>query len=139
MDPEIYTQVNDELSGKWLDLSSRVRKRADDLQIKAIATPLAAEATQLNADLARLCDHVERIHRDVGKLISGPEEAQSTLGSVHPDLKSEEVQREAVRIHQENHEIRADFKDIIKALFMWQEDPVERTREKRETQETPPD
>lgn len=139
MAPEIYTQLNDELSGKWLDLSSRVRKLAEDLQMNANATPLVADATRLNSELTKLCDHVERIHRDVGKLISGSDETVPQVGSVHPALESEEVQREAVRIHQENHELRADFKDIIKALFMWQEDPVERTREKHEAQARPPD
>lgn len=138
MDTEIYTKVDGELSTEWLNLSSRVRKLADELQSRASGTPLAGDAAHLNSELGKLCGHLERIHRDVGKLISGPDETMPTVGSVHPSLKSEEVQREAVKIHQENHEIRADFKDIIKALFMWQEDPVERTREKLKAQETPP-
>lgn len=138
MDTEIYSQVNDELSDKWLDHSSRVRKLAEELQIKASDTPLAADATRLNTELDKLCNHVERIHREVGKLVSGSADTMPAVGSVHPALKSEEVQREAVRIHQKNHEMRADFKDIVKALFMWQEDPVERTREREDSQEIPP-
>lgn len=139
MDTEIYAKVDEELSTEWLKLSSRVRKLADDLQIKASGTPLANDAAHLNAELGKLCGHLERVHRDVGNLIADPDDTAPPIGSVHPALQSDEVQREAVRIHQKNHEIRADFKDIIKALFMWQEDPVQRTREKHEAQETHPD
>ena len=136
MENEIFTKVDEELSTEWLKLSSQVRKLADDLQIKASGSPLAGDAAHLNSELGKLCGHLERIHRDLGRLIAGPDTAEPVIGSVHPDLQSEEVQREAVRIHQRNHEIRADFKDIIKALFMWQEDPVARIREKKEAKET---
>jgi hypothetical protein len=36
------------------------------------------------------------------------------------------VEREYTRIQRENHELRADFKDVLKALFMWRDDPKDR-------------
>jgi hypothetical protein len=42
-----------------------------------------------------------------------------------------EIEKESIEIQRESHELRSDFKDIIKALFMWRDDPEERVRERR--------
>jgi hypothetical protein len=31
-----------------------------------------------------------------------------------------------MRIQRENHVLRADFMDVLKALFMWRDDPRDR-------------
>jgi hypothetical protein len=41
------------------------------------------------------------------------------------------VDLEKIQIQREKHELRNDFKDVLKALFMWVDDPVDRVRGKR--------
>ncbi|MFN5868466.1 MAG: hypothetical protein ACK46A_03945, partial [Akkermansiaceae bacterium] len=43
---------------------------------------------------------------------------------------SEALNQEIIRIQREKHEMRKDIKDILKALFLWVDDPKERLREK---------
>ena len=43
----------------------------------------------------------------------------------------DEIERETIQIQRESHELRNDFKDILKALFMWKDDPEERIKEKK--------
>lgn len=116
---------------EWLALSARVRTLANRLTEKTHATDYAAAAEELTSETSRLCDHLERIYRDVGNLLTEldlPFPERKTSSSA---IELDEVQREAIQIHRETHELRADFKDIIKALFMWQDDPTERVLKKR--------
>ena len=117
-------------SAEWLALSAKVRTLAIRLHEKAHGTPLEADAAELFSEIPRLCDHLERIHREAGNLLTELDEnlPETTTTSASADLN--EVQRETLQIHRETHELRADFKDIIKALFMWQDDPAERVIKK---------
>ncbi len=126
-------EVDKDLSHSWVDLSSTVRDLASDLKLKAAGTSLAGDANHLSQETARLCDHVERIHRDVIDLLENIETHIPLNGSDRnpPDVADEEVHREEIQIQRESHELRSDFKDVLKALFMWRDDPVERVREKR--------
>lgn len=38
--------------------------------------------------------------------------------------------RAAIQLQREEHEFKLDFRDILKALFMWKEKPTERVRNK---------
>lgn len=119
-------KVDCDPSAEWLALAARVRTLVSRLHERAHGTPFLADAAELTGETHLLCDHLERIHRDAGDLIAKldtklPEMAIPTLDA---------VQREAIQIHRETHELRADFKDIIKALFMWQDDPTERVQRK---------
>lgn len=128
MENQPYSPDDIDFSTAWIDLSKRVRDMAQGLSSRTVGTHLAADTATLAEDVSRLCDHVERIHRDAGELLAQPddEDDRVRLGEVSPALKAEAPQREAVRIRREGYEMRPDFKDIIKALFMWQDDPVER-------------
>jgi hypothetical protein len=128
---EVYSDVDHDLSAEWLELSTRVRSLVDQMQKKAKGTILAGDATTLAADTAKLCDHVERVHLDVGKLLVELDQQMPEMDFTPSNVDAAEIQREAIQIHRESHELRANFKDIIKALFMWQDDPVARAREKK--------
>jgi hypothetical protein len=123
-------EIDKNLSPSWIELSDRVRDLAASLKLKAAGTHLAADADHLAQETSQLCDHVERIHADVTDLI-GKLETQtpgSTTKAIPAPLKPEEVDHEYSRIQRENHELRADFKDVLKALFLWRDDPNDRLR-----------
>lgn len=123
-------ELNQEISSHWLQLSARVRRHAEALSAKAAGSALAADSEALAVETHKLCDHFDRLHLDVEKLLL---QLDDTLGDELPsptETEPEEVQREAIRIQQESHEMRADLKDVIKALFMWRDDPAERARDK---------
>ncbi len=123
-------ELNQEISSHWLQLSARVRRHAEALSAKATGTELAADSESLAVETRKLCDHFDRLHFDVEKLLL---QLDDTLGDEVPstiEAETDEVQREAIRIQQESHEMRADLKDVIKALFMWRDDPAERARDK---------
>lgn len=122
------SELDRDLSTEWIELSQSVRHLSSLLETKATGTALAADASQLSAETTRLCDHLERIHRDVEALLVELDEKLPVLDSIPANVDPEEVEREAIQIHRETHELRADFKDIIKALFMWQDDPAARVK-----------
>jgi hypothetical protein len=130
MENQPYTPDDIDFSSAWIDLSKRIRRLANDIRSRSVGTHLAADTATLAEDVSRLCDHVERIHRDAGALLAQADDSDDrvTVGDVSSALKAEAPQLEAVKIRREGYEMRADFKDIIKALFMWQDDPVERSR-----------
>lgn len=133
MENQPYSPPSSDFSSEWIDLSQRIRTRAFDLSSRTAGTHLAGDAAALANDVLKLCDHVERIHHGAGELLSSDGSADPIrIGEVRPELKADDAQREAVKIRREGHEMRPDLKDIIKALFMWQDDPVERARTARE-------
>lgn len=120
-------EIDKDLSPSWIELSDRVRNLSAALKLKAAGTALAADADHLAQEAARLCGHVERLHTDVIDLV-GKLETQIPIPEpdVRPSLKSGESELEWMRIQRENHEMRADFMDVLKALFMWRDDPKDR-------------
>lgn len=126
-----FEEIDKDLAPSWIELSDRVRGLAAALKLKSAGTSLAADADHLEQETARLCGHVEHLHADVIDLINKLEN-QSPLPETDASpipLKSEEVDHEYSRIQRENHELRADFKDILKALFLWRDDPNDRVRD----------
>jgi hypothetical protein len=120
-------EIDKDLSPSWIELSDRVRDLSARLKLKAAGTGLAAEADHLAHEATRLCAHVERIHADVNDLV-GKLETQIPMpeSDLRSSLKSGESELEWMRIQRENHELRADFMDVLKALFMWRDDPKDR-------------
>ena len=119
-------KVDCDPSTEWLALTANVRTRVSRLHEKAHGTPFQADAAELAGETHLLCEHLEHVHRVAGELLA---ELDGWTPEMTP-LNLDEVQREAIQIHRETHELRADFKDIIKALFMWQDDPSERVQRK---------
>ncbi|NJR42887.1 MAG: hypothetical protein HC767_09745 [Akkermansiaceae bacterium] len=128
---KIYSHVDHDLSAEWLDLSTRVRHLVGQIQNKAKGTILAEDAAILAVDASKLCDHVERVHLDVGKLLIELDQQMPEMDFTPSNVDPAEIQRETIQIHRESHEMKANFKDVIKALFMWQDDPMDRVREKK--------
>lgn len=127
---EVFSEINRDLSSEWIDLSTRVRNRLQAVYNKSAGTPFEGELAILAVDTSKICDHLERIHRDVEKLLVELDEKIPEIDFTPENIDPDEVRREAIQIQQETHELRADFKDVIKALFMWRDDPEERVREK---------
>lgn len=128
-----FNEVGKDLETRWIELSKEVRKLSSDLKAKSGGLAISQEMTELSAKTEELCDHVERIHADVVELLGNldtqlelsPQGNQST-SKVSP----EEIDREKIQIQREQHS-ESDIKGIIKALFMYVDDPEERiTRNK---------
>lgn len=127
-------EVDKDLSTSWIELSEKVRILAADLKLKTAGSELAAEADHLSQQTSRLCDHVEKLHADVIELIENIEtrlplpESDATHSPEILNLNA--LDQEKIQIQRENHELRNDFKDVLKALFMWVDDPKERLKSK---------
>jgi|GEM_PF-755337 len=128
--------IDRDLSAEWLDLSARVRRLSVDLSNKAHGTDLEGDADELATEASQLCGHVERLHGEVSSLLSEmgeqvslPEHADPTIDRMAQE--GGDIDNENIQIRREQHELRADFRDVLKALFMWKDDPVERARGKK--------
>ncbi len=118
-----------EVAPEWIELSGRVRELASKMKNNATGTHLAQDAGALAADAGLLCDHVDRLHADVKMLIERlDDEAARSRNTVNTDAS--EIDKASIQIQRETHEIRPDVLDVIKALFMWRDDPEERLRTK---------
>ncbi len=127
-------EVDKDLSASWIDLSEKVRNLAADLKLKTAGTVYSAETDHLAQQTARLCDHVEKLHADVIDLIENIEMhlplPESDVKRLTTEPDHEALAQEKIQIQRESHELRNDFKDILKALFMWVDDPKERLKSK---------
>ncbi len=126
-------EVDKDLSNSWIDLSEKVRDLATDLKLKTAGTIFATEADHLSSQTSRLCDHVAKLHADVIDLIENIETHLPLPESDAPKTAisdPEALDQEKIQIQRENHELRNDVKDVLKALFMWVDDPKERLRQK---------
>ena len=137
MSEDITTSVEEldkDLSHSWIQLSDKVRDLAKDLKLKTAGSTFASEAEHLSTQASRLCDHVEKIHADVIDLVENFEDRIPLRESGPQDTSEaaeETVKKEEIEIQRESHELRNDFKDVLKALFMWVDDPKERLKEKQ--------
>jgi hypothetical protein len=119
---EASSEVTRDLSPEWLDLSSRVRRLA------AASSPADSALAQ---EAQRLCEHVERLHADVEQLLGSLRANDGPLaGSIEARANEPDVIDKAnIEIQREMHQ-KSDLQHIIKALFMWKDDPVQRVRER---------
>jgi outer membrane murein-binding lipoprotein Lpp len=120
------SEVSRDLSAEWLELSSRVRRLAIEAQARGGNAEFAGEAQ-------RLCDHVERLHSDVEQLLASLRSDAAAAGPLEtlPNPPPHEVEHANLEIQDEMHQ-KSDLQHIIKALFMWKDDPVERARTRGE-------
>ena len=119
--------ISRDLSPEWLELSSRVRRLALEAQSSG------SSGSALASEALRLCDHVERLHADVQQLLVTLRSDEDTLGhgtplETLPPAPPEEIDKANIQIQDEMHQ-KSDLSHVIKALFMWKDDPVERARE----------
>jgi len=122
------SEVSPDLSPEWLALSARVRQ-------------LAAEAgphTPLAQNAIRLCEHVERLHSDCEQLLASLSASNAAARAVTsealeslPKPPPAKIDEANIEIQREMHQ-KGDLQHIIKALFMWKDDPVERVRTKND-------
>ncbi|MFT3989875.1 MAG: hypothetical protein QM680_00555 [Luteolibacter sp.] len=129
--------IDHDLASEWIELCTRVRQAALELSTKAQNTALAEEASSLALEIGHLTEHVERMHGDVQGLLAEmdeqvafPENADATVNR-RPEVEGPEIDQENIQIRREQHELRADFRDVLKALFLWKDDPVLRTKGKK--------
>lgn len=131
---ESIEEIDKDLSKSWIELSAKVHEQAAGLSQRAADTTLSAEAAILSQQISKLCDHVEHIHADVAdflKKIDASLPLPENDGATPPPVDDGEVKDEMIQIQRETHEIKADFRDVVKALFMWRDDPAERVRDKK--------
>lgn len=124
-------ELDKDLSNSWIHLSDKVRNLAADLRLKTAGSEFAAKADHLTQQTFRLCEHVVKFHADVSDLIDNIDtrvplhESDATKSPMN-----ETIDQENIQIQREKHELRNDFKDVLKALFMWVDNPKERLKEK---------
>jgi len=120
---EASSEISRELSPQWLELSSRVRRLAIETQ------STGSSGAALAAEALRLCDHVERLHADVEQLLVTlrSDDTHGAPLETLPPPPVEAIDQANLKIQDEMHQ-KSDLSHVIKALFMWKDDPVERVR-----------
>ncbi len=114
-----------ELSTEWLELSGRIRELAS--RLKPDTDP---EVRQLARESLRMCGHVERLHADVERWLG--ELAPTAGAEPAPHDQEESEDDEALNIQREIHQDKVSVRDVIKALFLWQDTPDDRMRQQQE-------
>lgn len=126
---DIRSEVDHDMTPEWLELGTSAKTMATALEIRTIGTEYEADVRALSGKVAQLCEHVESIHGGVISLLNQLDHADISTDA------TEEIQAENVQIEREMHEFKGDtkenFRDVVKALFMWRDDPVERVQQKK--------
>ena len=117
-------EICQELSSQWLVLSDQVRQQALSLKSRTVGTALSGEASALAQDSEKLCEHFERLHGDLEKLLKLLSDEETELGQSQSAPAATESARQAIQAQDKDHQISDDLKDVIKALFMWRDDPA---------------
>jgi len=107
---------------------------ADHLQVKIEA----AEGRLLAALESLPSDHPVRLAAD--ELLSAHAEVREMVRDAYeagaqdrkPEFTDEHEVRAAIDIERDAHTLKPEFKDVLKALFMWKDDPATRVRDKGE-------
>lgn len=124
---EASSEVSRDLSPEWLELSARVRRLAVEVQANT------SENSPLAESALKLCDHVERLHADVEQLLTGFAERQEHIEAERTHdaaiADPQAIDKANIQIQREMHQ-KSDLQHIIKALFMWKDDPVERVKDR---------
>lgn len=125
MEPPTQTataQLNRDLSPQWLEMIDRVRTLA-----RRSSTDSSADVRELSRESLKLCRHVERLHANVETLLGG-DTPPAPKAEQHEDDHQEALtdeEKEALKIQREIHE-PSNIRQVIKALFLWQDYPEER-------------
>ncbi len=116
-------KAKEELGPKWVELSESVRHYA----AASLENPGDEQALkELAAEALTLCEHVDRLHSDLGDLLESLENAEGTSKGDGPDER--EIDMAAVETQRETHEMSSNPIDVLKALLMWRDDPAERVK-----------
>jgi len=121
----VQNEVRQDLSSKWLTLSSQVRERAKSLQSRTVGTDLSSETDTLAIDAGELCDHFDRVHADVGKLLTLLQGGNLDYNESNSEMDSTSTHRQVLIAQENDHKENDSVKDVIKALFMWRDDPAD--------------
>lgn len=113
-----------ELSSQWLALSDRVRQQALSLKSRTVGTALSEEASALAQDSEKLCDHFERLHGDIENLLNLLDGEEMESDGTQSALTSKETACQSIEAQDKDHRESDSLKDVIKALFMWRDDPT---------------
>jgi hypothetical protein len=121
-------------SESWQQLAINVETQARALRGLAEGTPLAAQAADLARDAGHLASQIERLAAAAPAFLThlGQPESPESPEPPATDPKLEaEIHREMLQIQRETHDGNVELMDIVKALFMWRDDPAERVRERK--------
>ncbi|MEP2775295.1 MAG: hypothetical protein ABJQ29_06095 [Luteolibacter sp.] len=124
-----FKEIGKDLETRWIELSKEIRDLSAELKQKAADSPLCADVDRLSIKTDSLCDHVERIHADVIDLLENLD-TRLDLTPEHASQTDKELEKEKIQIQREQH-TQSNIKDVIKALFMYVDDPKERVAQKR--------
>jgi hypothetical protein len=109
---------------------------ADDLQvkIKTAEQHLLAALSNLPPDhpVSLAANELLSAHAEVREMVRHAYEAG--VQEKKPEFSSTHEAEAAIQIEREHHTLKPDFKDILKALFMWRDDPAKVVRDKGELQ-----
>lgn len=72
------------------------------------------------------------VHAEVRDMVRDAYEAGTDHLHVPQEFSDGHEASAAIQIERDAHTLKAEFKDIMKALFMWKDDPAERVRDKGE-------
>jgi hypothetical protein len=111
MKKEVSRQVCDTLNERFRKAEADVRSALADTDG---GHPLAEPARELLT-----------IHTEIRDLLLDTFEEPGAIAN--PEERPEVVQA-AIQIEREAHTLKPDFMDVLKALFMWKDDPVERAQ-----------
>lgn len=98
----------------------------DRLQEAEAHTKAALEKTPTDHPLAGPTKELLAIHMEIRDMLLANFDDTSDKSSESPA----EVAVAAVEIEREAHTMKPEFKDVLKALFMWKDDPIERAKQK---------
>lgn len=122
---KIREEVRGELERHWLTLSADVRTKAQAMQRNTMGTPLNLDATELAAATEELCRHFEKTHHSVETLLGFLDPGSNPPPHSELQATSSEAQHQALIAQAKDHAENDSLKDVIKALFMWRDDPAE--------------
>lgn len=105
-----------EPTASFAELRSRLQ------QAEASAREALANSEE-SSPLARATEELLAVHREVRRRLGDTFEAEAGTQHDDPEVHSAEIE-----IEREQHTIKTSPKDVLKALFMWRDDPVERAK-----------
>lgn len=80
------------------------------------------EESDKDGPLRSATEELMEAHREIRDLL---QQAENKNGPA-PDASSKDVVKAEIEIGREEHEMKPDAKDVLKAIFMWKDDPHER-------------
>lgn len=105
-----------------IESCEEIKNRLRDAE--KIAGDLLAKSSA-DDDLAKATKELLNVHAEIRGVLQRSLENHSGASATTND----DLQRAEIEIEADNHELKSDPIDILKALFMWRETPEERVKE----------